>query len=73
MKTQQYNPSPLEQELAQAIAGLQTELSERLSCEIVSIESTLKADNPRLDVRLRDSDGDEHKLVVQIIERIEEE
>ena len=73
MKTQQYNPSPLEQELAQAITDLQPELSQRLAGEIIEIKSTLKADNPKLDIRLRDSDGDEHQLVVQIIQRIDEE
>lgn len=73
MKTQQYNPSPLEQELANAIANLQSELSQRLSGEIIEVKSTLKADNPKLDIRLRDSDGDEHQLVVQIIQRIDEE
>lgn len=73
MKTQQYNPSPLEQELARAIAELQSPLSERLSCQIVRIEPVLKADNPKLDFWLKDDDGDEHRLVVQIIQRIDEE
>lgn len=73
MKTQQYNPSPLEQELAQAIADVKTELSQRLSCEVVSIEPILKADNPKLHFLLRDNDGDTHRLVVQIIQRIDEE
>ena len=73
MKTQRYNPSPLEQELAGAIAKLKVELSEHLSSEIVHIESLLEVDNPKLNVLLKDKDGDEHKLVVQIIQRIDEE
>ncbi len=73
MKTQRYNPSPLEQELASAIADLQPALSERLSCEITKIEPTLQADNPKLHFHLRDADGDEHKLVVQIIESINDD
>lgn len=73
MKTQQYNPSPLEQELASAIADAKSEISQRLSCEVVSIEPVLKVDNPKLHFLLRDGDGDEHRLVVQIIQRIDED
>ena len=73
MKTQRYNPSPLEQELADAIAKLKFELSQQLSSEIVSIESFLEADNPKLNFLLKDEEGDEHKLIVQIIQRIDEE
>ena len=73
MKTQRYNPSPLEQELARAIATLQSELSEHMSVDIVSVETQLEVDNPKLSVLVRDSDGDEHKLVVQVIQRIDEE
>ena len=73
MKTQQYNPSPLEQELARAIATLKTELSQQMSAEVVEIESLLEVDNPKLNVLLKDEDGDEHRLVVQIIQRIDEE
>ena len=73
MKTQRYNPSPLEQELASAIESLKGELSQQLSCEIVAIESLLEADNPKLKFLLKDDDGDEHTLVVQIIQRIDEE
>ena len=73
MKTQRYNPSPLEQELASAIAKLKLELSQQMSVEIVAIESQLEADNPKLNILLKDSDGDEHRMVVQIIQRIDEE
>ena len=73
MKTQRYNPSPLEQELAQAIAQLKLELSQRMSAEIITIESQLEVDNPKLNILLRDSDGDEHRMVVQVIQRIDEE
>ena len=73
MKTQHYNPSPLEQELARAIATLKGELSKQMTVDIVNIESLLEADNPKLNVLLRDGDGDEHRLVVQIVERIDED
>ena len=73
MKTQRYNPSPLEQELATAIAALKSELSQQISSEIVTIESQLETDNPRLNFTLIDEDGDKHMLVVQIIQRIDQE
>lgn len=73
MKTQRYNPSPLEQELATAIAALKVELSQQISSEIVTIESQLETDNPKLNLLLKDDDGDEHVLVVQIIQRIDTE
>ena len=73
MKTQRYNPSPLEQELASAIAKLKFELSQQISCDIVNIESQLETDNPKLNFTLKDQDGDDHMLVVQIIQRIDEE
>ena len=73
MKTQHYNPSPLEQELARAIANMKEALSQEMSTEIVEIATLLDIDNPQLNFVLRDEDGDEHKLVVQIIQRIDEE
>ena len=73
MKTQHYNPSPLEQELARAIAELQPTLNQRLSVDIISIETHLEVDNPRLSLLVKDRDGDQHKLVVQIIQRIDDE
>ena len=72
MKTQHYNPSPLEQELARAIAALKFELNQHMSSEIVTIESMLDRDNPKLNFILKDSDGDEHKLVVQVIQQIDD-
>ena len=73
MKTERYNPSPLEQELARAIEAAKDALSSHLSGTIVSIDIQLEADNPRLNLLIRDADGDQHTLVVQIIQRIDEE
>lgn len=73
MKTQRYNPSPLEQELARAIEATKDTLSKHLSGTIVSIETQLETDNPKLNLLIQDDDGDQHKLVVQIIQRIDEE
>ncbi|MGB3851501.1 MAG: hypothetical protein WA958_16145 [Tunicatimonas sp.] len=73
MKTERYNPSPLEQELTRAIAASQDTLSSHLSGTIVSVDVQLEVDNPRLNVLIQDSDGDQHNLVVQVIQRIDEE
>jgi hypothetical protein len=73
MKTERYNPSPLEQELARAIEASKDALSAHLSGTIASIDIQLETDNPRLNLLIRDADGDQHRLVVQIIQRIDEE
>lgn len=72
MKTQRYNPSPLEVTIAQAISNLQTQIQEQLSGNaIVSIKSDMDADNPQLNFILQDKDGDQHEVVVKIIQRID--
>ncbi len=73
MKTERYNPSPLEQELARAIEATQDALSTHLSGTIASIDIQLETDNPRLNLLIQDDDGDRHTLVVQIIQRIDED
>ena len=73
MKTERYNPSPLEQELARAIEASKDALSTHLSGTITSINIQLDADNPRLNLLIQDDDGDQHTLVVQIIQRIDED
>ncbi len=73
MKTERYNPSPLEQELARAIEATKDALSSHLSGTLISVETQLETDNPKLNLLVRDDDGDQHTLVVQIIQRIDEE
>lgn len=73
MKTERYNPSPLEQELTRAIAASQDTLSSHLSGTIVSADVQLEVDNPRLSLVIQDDDGDQHSVVVQVIQRIDEE
>lgn len=73
MKTERYNPSPLEQELARAIEASKDTLSSHLAGTLVSIKAQLETDNPKLNLLIQDDDGDQHTLVVQIIQRIDEE
>lgn len=70
MKTQSYNPSPLEVEFANILEDLRGELNIRLKNK--KIESTsilLEADNPVYKAEILDDDGDSHTLVIKIIQR----
>jgi hypothetical protein len=44
-----------------------------LSGTIVSVDIQLEVDNPRLNIVIQDDDGDHHAVVVQVIQRIDEE
>jgi len=69
MKTNAYNPSPLEVDFANALYQLQQELEKNLTGNrIVHVESSLKRDNPMVKFSLIDRDGDPHEVVVRIIQ-----
>ncbi len=72
MKTQRYNPSPLEVEFAKAISELKNEIQEYLTDNtIVNIKADLEADNPQVNIELQDQEGDKHEMVIKIIQRID--
>lgn len=72
MKTQKYNPSPLEVEFAKAISELQQQIQDRLSDNvIVKVKNDLEADNPQVNFILQDKDNDNHEIVIKIIQRID--
>lgn len=69
MKTNSYNPSPIEVDFANALFELQKELEGKLkSNRIVSVENCVKRDNPMVRFNLMDEDGDPHEVVVRIIQ-----
>ena len=69
MKTDSYNPSPLEVDMANALFLLQKEIEKHLqNNEIVHVESNIKRDNPMVKFNLLDKDGDPHEIVVRIIQ-----
>lgn len=73
MKTQNYNPSPLEKTFAEAILALQENIQEQLNGpKITNVKADLKADNPLIHFALSDAEGDEHEIVIRIIQRIDE-
>ena len=69
MKTDSYNPSTLEVDMANALFLLQKDIEKHLeNNEIVHVESNIKRDNPMVKFNLLDKDGDPHEIVVRIIQ-----
>jgi hypothetical protein len=69
MKTDSYNPSPLEVDMANALFLLQKEIEKHLqNNEVVHVESNIKRDNPMVKFNLLDKDGDPHEIVVRIVQ-----
>ncbi|MFN7494154.1 MAG: hypothetical protein ACK5RG_14645 [Cyclobacteriaceae bacterium] len=69
MKTESYNPSPLEVDMANALFLLQKEIEKHLqNNEVVHVESNIKRDNPMVKFSLLDKDGDPHEIVVRIVQ-----
>ena len=69
MKTKHYNPSPFEVEIAKAIKEAKDELQNHMDTRIESIDVKDAQDNPDLLLKLRDTDGDYHEIVIKIIQR----
>lgn len=73
MKTLFYNPSAIEVEFANILAGLKEEIQKQLSeYTIKKVDNNIKHDNPRLIFTLEDKDGDQHELMVQLIQRMDD-
>ncbi|MEM8965887.1 MAG: hypothetical protein AAGE93_05685 [Bacteroidota bacterium] len=67
-----YNPSPLEQTFAQIIVDLKDTIQNQLSdSKITYARAELEIDNPSVFFTVEDSDGDQHQIVVRIIQRID--
>lgn len=74
MKTQHYNPSPLEQTFAEAILSLKSDIQEHLNgSKITGTKADLQADNPLVHFELEDAEGDKHEVVIKVIQRIDEQ
>ena len=70
MKTKSYNPSPLEVEFVSVIESLQQDINKRLEkSEVRSFEHNINIDNPTLKAKIIDEDGDEHTLILKVIQR----
>ena len=74
MKTIHYNPSLLEIEFAKIIADLREEIQKKSAVNtIVDITNNSTKDNPNLVLKLEDKDGDKHELIIQFIQRPDEQ
>ena len=70
MKTEHYNPSQIEVEMAYGLTELKDQISKFLTHNsIKSIENRIQEDNPMLLMQLEDKDGDIHEVVLKIIQR----
>jgi hypothetical protein len=69
MKTDSYNPSPLEIDMANALFIVQKEIEKHIqNNEIVHVETNIKRDNPMVKFNLLDKDGDPHEIVIRIVQ-----
>lgn len=72
MQTERYNPSQLEIQVANAIERLKAQIEEQLDQnKIIEIKSNTELDNPQLSLYLQDEDGDQHEIVIKVIQRID--
>ena len=70
MKTEVYNPSLPEVELANAIVSIREELNSGLSSNtIIDISANVTLDNPTVHITTKDNDGDTHEFIIQVIQR----
>jgi hypothetical protein len=70
MITKDYNPSPLEVRFADVLCELKEEINKRLpNFDVVSIENNTQLDNPTIDFKMKDKDGDEHEIILKVIQR----
>jgi hypothetical protein len=70
MKTKSYNPSPLEVEFVSVIESLQQDINKRLEkSEVQYFEHNLNIDNPTLKAKIIEEDGDEHTLILKVIQK----
>jgi hypothetical protein len=72
MQTKQYNPSELELQFAHALTQLKMEMEQHLpGNKIVNISTVERLDNPAVHFHLEDDDGDQHELVIKIIQKVD--
>lgn len=73
MITKNYNPSPLEVRFVELICELKEEINKKLAdFDVLKIENNTQLDNPTIDFFLKDQDGDEHEIVLRIIQKPDE-
>lgn len=72
MKTHNYNPSVFEVNLASAILACQEAIQEKLKeskMKIIDTSERMERDNPLVIFQIEDEDGDQHEVVIKVIQR----
>jgi len=70
MITKNYNPSPLEVRFAEALCEMKDAISEKLiNYKVTKIENNTQLENPTIDLFIKDEDGDEHEIILKIIQK----
>jgi len=70
MKTETYNPSPLEVQMADIIEKLRDTIESNLiDNKIIDVDKDTFLDNPIVRIKTEDKDGDQHMLIIRIIQK----
>ena len=70
MITKDYNPSPIEVKFVEVLCDLKNQINEKLdNYDVTSIENNTQLDNPTVNFMLRDMDGDQHELILKVIQK----
>ncbi len=70
MITKNYNPSPIEVRFVEVLCDLKTEINDKLlNLDVINIDNNTQLDNPTIDFRLRDNDGDMHEVILKVIQK----
>ena len=73
MITQNYNPSPIEVQFVEILCELKDEINKKLTnFDVLKIENNTQLDNPTIDFYLKDIDGDEHEVILKVIQKPDE-
>ena len=70
MITKDYNPSPIEVKFVEVLCNLKNQINEKLdNYDVTSIENNTQLDNPTINFFLKDVDGDEHEVILKVIQK----
>jgi hypothetical protein len=70
MITKDYNPSPIEVKFVEVLSELKNQINEKLvHYDVTRIENNTQLDNPTINFFLKDDDGDEHELILKVIQK----
>ena len=70
MITKDYNPSPLEVRFVEVLCEMKEEINKRLvNFDVVKIDNNTQLDNPTIDFIIKDKDGDQHEIILKVIQK----